>query len=207
MRLIVVDLIAEICFQALEIFILVLGITGLAISFLLLISPTKTQSISKLFDQKIAVEKKINYLDKPIGTDKLTYQHNIPFGIGLIAGSIFVLIFLFFKLDVVKIVKIFSSPDYAFLLEIIISAMAMVGKIAGVLGFVFGIFLVFVPELMIKIENIMDSWVETESMVDKLDEFHHGIENIILKYPLLFGFTGLMTSAILIMLSVVSLIS
>ena len=207
MRLTVVDLIAEICFQALEIFILVLGITGLAISFLLLISPTKTQSISKLFDQKIVVEKKINYLDKPIGTDKLTYQHNIPFGIGLIAGSIFVLIFLFFKLDVIKAVNIFSAPDYAFLIEIIISALAMVGKIAGILGFVFGLFLLFVPELMIKIENIMDSWVETEFMVDKLDEFHHGIENIILKYPLLFGFTGLMTSAILILLSIVSLVS
>lgn len=207
MRLIVVDLIAEICFQALEIFILILGITGLCISFLLLISPTKTQSISKLFDQKISVETKINYLDKPIGTDKLTYQHNIPFGIGLIAGSIFVLIFLFFQLDVIKVVKIFSSPDYAFLIEIIISAMAMVGKIAGVLGLVFGFFLLFAPELMIKIENIMDSWVETESVVDKLDEFHHGIENIILKYPLLFGFTGLMTSATLILLSVVSLIS
>ncbi len=201
------DIIAEICFQALAIFILVLAITGLAISFLLLISPTKAQSISKLFDQKITVEKKINYLDKSIGTDKLTYQHNIPFGIGLIAGSVFVLIFLFFKLDVIKVVKIFSAPDYAFLIEIIISALAMVGKIASILGFVFGFFLLFVPELMIKIENIMDSWIETEFMVDKLDEFHHGIENIILKYPILFGFTGLMTSAILILLSIISLIS
>ena len=41
----------------------------------------------------------------------------------------------------------------------------------------------------------------------QLDEFHHGIDNIILKYPILFGFTGLMTSAILILLSIISLIS
>ena len=117
------------------------------------------------------------------------------------------LIFLFFKLDVIKAAKIFSAPDYAFLVEIIISALAMVGKIASILGFIFGFFLLFVPELMIKIENIMDSWIETEFMVDKLDEFHHGIDNIILKYPILFGFTGLMTSAILILLSIISLIS
>ena len=57
------------------------------------------------------------------------------------------------------------------------------------------------PETMIRIENKMDSWFSTQFMVDKLDEFHHEIENVIEKHPLLFGFTGLMTSFVLILLS------
>jgi len=69
------------------------------------------------------------------------------------------------------------------------------------------LFLLFLPEVMIKIENKMDAWIATQYMVDKLDELHLGIDNIILHYPMLFGFTGLMTSAVLIILSIASLLN
>jgi len=202
-----VEILTEICLQVLEIFILVLGMTGLILSLLLVISPKLIRSLSGLMDRKITFGKNIAYLDKPIETDSLTYRYHILFGLALMAGSVFVLVFLFFQLDVIRVVNIFDARDYAFLVEILVGVLAMVGKIAGILGIVFGFMLLLAPGAMIRIENKMDSWFATDFVVDKLDEFHHGMEDIILKYPLFFGFTGLMTSTVLILLSVVSMLS
>jgi hypothetical protein len=52
----------------------------------------------------------------------------------------------------------------------------------------------------------MDAWIATQDMVEKLDELHMGVDNFLLRFPLLFGFTGLMTSCVLIILSVASLL-
>ena len=199
------EIIKDIGFQALEIFILILGLVGLVISFLLLVSPNKARSISSLFNQQIAIDNKLNYLDKPVLTDSLTYRHNILFGISLIAGSGFLLVFLFFQMDIARVVNLFFDNKYVFMVDIVVKVMVLSGKITGSAGVVFGLLLLFAPEVMIKIEKAMDSWFATQFVVDRLDEFHYGIENLILKYPLLFGFAGLMTSLILIILSIGSL--
>lgn len=201
------EIIKDIGFQALEIFILILGLVGLAISFLLLVSPNKARSINRLLNQQITIDNKLNYLDKPVLTDSLTYRHNILVGITLIAGSGFLLVFLFFQMDISRVVNLFSVNKYIVLVDIIVKAMVLAGKLTGSAGILFGLLLLFAPETMIKIENKMDSWFATQFVVDRLDEFHHGIENLILKYPLLFGFAGLMTSLILVILSVGSLLA
>ena len=199
------EIIKDIGFQALEIFILILGLTGLAISFLLLVSPNKARYINSLFNQQITIDKQLTYLDKPVLTDSLTYQHNILFGITLIAGSGFLLVFLFFQLDIERVVNLFNDKKYVFLIDIAVKVMVLMGKITGFAGVISGLLLLFAPEVMITIENKMDSWFATQFVVERLDEFHHGIENLILKYPLLFGFAGLMTSLILVILSIGSL--
>lgn len=199
------EIIKDIGFQALEIFILILGLTGLAISFLLLVSPNKARSINSLFNQQITLDKQLTYLDKPVLTDSLTFRHNILFGITLIAGSGFLLVFLFFQLDIERVVNLFYDKKYLFLIDIVVKVMVLIGKITGFAGVISGLLLLFAPEVMITIENKMDSWFATQFVVERLDEFHHGVENLILKYPLLFGFAGLMTSLILVILSIGSL--
>lgn len=199
------EIIKDIGFQALEIFILILGLTGLAISFLLLVSPNKARSINSLFNQQITLDKQLTYLDKPVLTDSLTFRHNILFGITLIAGSGFLLVFLFFQLDIERVVNLFYDKQYLFLIDIVVKVMVLIGKITGFAGVISGLLLLFAPEVMITIENKMDSWFATQFVVERLDEFHHGVENLILKYPLLFGFAGLMTSLILVILSIGSL--
>jgi hypothetical protein len=201
-----VEIIKNIGFQTLEILILILSLVGLAISFLLLVSPNRAKSINSLFNQQITIDNKLNYLDKPVLTDSLTYRHNILFGITLITGSGFLLVFLFFQMDVPRVVSLFSDYKYVVLVDIVVKAMVLAGKIASLAGIIFGLLLLFAPEAMIKIENRMDSWFATQFVVDRLDESHHGVENLILKYPLLFGFAGLMTSLILVILSIGSLL-
>ena len=201
------EIIKDIGFQALENFILILGLVGLVISFLLLVSPSKARSVNSLFNQQITIDNKLTYLDKPVLTDSLTYRHNILFGIALITGSGFLLVFLFFQMDTSRVVNLFYDNKYLFLIDIIVKAMVLTGKIAGTAGVIFGLLLLFAPVAMMKIENKMDSWFATQFVVDRLDEFHHGVENLIFKYPILFGFAGLMTSLILVILSIGSLLA
>lgn len=200
------ELIWDICLQAVSIFVLILGIVGLALSLLLVISPKTAKSLSNALNKYVVVDKKLSYLNKPIQTDSFTYQHNILTGLSLIGGSIFFLVFLFFRFDVAKTLNLFLAHNYLFLYEIVIKSIVLVGKLAGFTGILIGLCLLFLPDIMVKIENRMDAWIATQDMIDKLDELHLGIDNIILRFPLLFGFTGLMTSAILIILSLASLL-
>jgi len=201
------ELIWDICLEAASIFVLILGIVGLALSLLLVISPNKAKSLSNIFNRYVVVDKKLTYLNRPIQTDSFTYQHNILAGLSMACGSIFFLVFLFYRFDVAKTLNMFIGNNYLFLYDILLKSTVLIGKIAGFTGVVIGLCLLFLPDIMVRIENRMDAWIGTEGMVDKLDELHLGIDNIILRFPLLFGFTGLMTSAVLIILSIASLLS
>ena len=201
------ELIWNICLQSVSIFVLILGIVGLAVSLLLVISPNTAKSLSNTFNKYVIIDKKLTYLNKPIQTDSFTYQHNILTGLSLVCGSIFFLVFLFFRFDMAKTLNMFLDRNYLFLYEILLNTTVLIGKLAGFTGVVIGLCLLFLPDIMVKIENRMDAWIATQDIADKLDEFHLGIDNIILRFPLLFGFTGLMTSAVLIILSIASLLS
>jgi len=201
------ELIWNICLQSVSIFVLILGIVGLAVSLLLVISPNTAKSLSNSFNKYVIIDKKLTYLNKPIQTDSFTYQHNILTGLSLVSGSIFFLVFLLFRFDMAKTLNVFLGHNYLFLYEIILKTTVLIGKLAGFTGVVIGFCLLFLPDIMVKIENRMDAWIATQDIADKLDEFHLGIDNIILRFPLLIGFTGLMTSAVLIILSIASLLS
>ena len=201
------ELIWDMCLQAASIFVLVLGIVGLAISLILVISPNTAKSLSNILNKNIVVDKKLTYLNKPIQTDSFTYQHNVLTGLSLMGGAVFFLVFLFFRFDVAKTLNMFIGHDSLFLYEIILKTTVLIGKIAGFTGILIGLCLIFLPGVMVKIENRMDAWIATQDMIDKLDELHLGIDKVILRFPLLFGFTGLMTSAVLIILSIASLLS
>ncbi len=199
--------IKEIVLQSLEIFILILGSMGLLISSLLLFSPRLVKTFSKILDRKIIDDKKLSYLNRTIYTGRLTYRYHIPIGLMFACGSIFVLVFLFFQMDIPKVVRIFAAPRYNFLIEIMTGVLVLVGKIAAFAGLAAGLLLLFSPATMVRIENRMDAWFATQFMIDKLDEFHHDVDELILKYPLLFGFAGLMTSFVLILLALTGILT
>jgi hypothetical protein len=181
--------IKEIVLQSLGIFILILGSMGLLISSLLLFSPRLVKTFSDILDRKIIDDKKLSCLNRTIHMGRITYRFHIPIGLMFAGGSIFVLVFLFF------------------LIEIMTGVLVLVGKIAAFSGLTLGFLLLFSPATMVRIETRMDAWFATQFMIDKLDEFHHDVDELILKYPLLFGFAGLMTSFVLILLALTGILT
>ena len=166
-----------------------------------------TKKISHVFNRYIDVDKKASYLDKDIQTESIIYNHHVITGTCLIVGSGFILIFLIFKLDVTSFAKIlFSSQKFASINEIILSSMAMIGKIVGVAGIIVGFILLFSPGQMKKIEKKVNTWFSTQHMVNKLDETHHDIDTYIYQHAVLFGIIGLIASTFLTVLATINIL-
>jgi len=196
------DFFWEIALQTVGILALIFGILGTAFSLLLLISPNTTKKVSHVFNRYIDVDKKVSYLDKDIQTESIIYKHHVIAGSCLIIGSGFILIFLMFKLDVTNFVNIFfNSPKYATINEIISNSLAVIGKIVGVAGIIFGFILLLLPGKMKKIEKKVNTWLSTQHVISKINETHHDIDTFIYQHALLFGLTGLIISIFLTILA------
>jgi hypothetical protein len=194
--------------QALEIFTLVVGIVGMVLSTLLLLAPRLLNRIGESLNRSIEVDKKISrLLDRSIPTAAFFYRHNIVSGVCLIVGAVFVLLFLFFRLDVDGLVSVFFGNDkFKGTYEILITAMALLGKVAGAVGLLIGVILVCRPAKMQQIERRMDTWFATQPMWEKLDSSHPSVDTLVYRRPIIFGAIGLFTSVLLMFLAVNNLI-
>jgi ABC-type lipoprotein release transport system permease subunit len=81
----------------------------------------------------------------------------------------------------------------------------LLGKTAGLTGIALGFFLLLAPNKIRNIENIMNIEVDTQSVVDRLDESHNDIDPIFFQHSFLLGSTGLIVSIILTILSITNL--
>lgn len=194
--------------QALEIFTLVVGIVGVMLSALLLFAPQWLNRIGETLNRSIEVDRRISRIvDRSIPTEVFFYRHNRITGVCMIVGSVFVLIFLFFRLDVDGFVTVFYGNDkFKVANEILISAMALLGKIAAAAGLLVGAILVWRPEKMLQIDRRMDTWFATQPFWEKLDRSHPTVDSLVYRRPIIFGVIGLSTSVLLTYLAVYNLI-
>ena len=204
----IMQIFQQIGLQAIEILTLIFGILGMTFSLLLLFSPNLTRSISNVFNRTINIDEKVAYLDKDVQVDSFIYSHNMIFGICLIAGSIFSLIFFFFKLDVSNFANVFFvSGKYLSTNEMIFNAVSWIGKVACSFGLVFGIMLFIAPGRMKQFESKMNSWFETRHIFDKLDDSKRELDAVLFRHPIPFGLIGLIISFFIIILSILNLLS
>jgi hypothetical protein len=189
--------------QALEYFTLVVGILGVLLSLMLLFAPKYTRSLSAVLNRNIDMDQKLlEFIDKDINTQNVIYRHNIISGVCLIVGSAFVLVSLLYRLDIRSFVIVFfGSGEFASPNELFVSALAMLGKVTGVAGLLFGSILLFNPDQMLKIEKTLNTWFATQDMVDKLDHTSRDIDTVVYQRPVTFGLIGLITSALLVFLA------
>ena len=194
--------------QALEIFTLVVGIVGMVLSMLLLLAPRLLNRMGESLNRSIDVDNKISRLvDRNIPTAAFFYRHNIISGVGLIVGAVCVLLFLFFRLDLDGLVSVFFGNDqFKVAYEILITTLALLGKVAGAAGLLIGVILVSRPEKMQKIERRMDTWFATQPMWEKLDRSRPSVDTLVYRRPIIFGAIGLFTSVVLTFMAVNNLI-
>jgi hypothetical protein len=198
----------EIGFHTIEILTLLFGVLGMAFSLLLLISPRLTKSLGNFFNRSITVGPSPNILDRDIPTEGFIYSHNIVVGLCLSAGSIFALIFFFFYLDIANFASVFlgSQKNYH-TFEIIFYSFAWIARIGCVSGLIIGIVLLFAPQKMRAIENKVNTWFETRTFFEKLDQSGPELDTLFFSHPYFFGMAGAVLSFLVITLSIVNLLS
>ena len=194
----------EIFLQAVEIFTLVVGILGVGLSLLLLFTPRFFKSLSEKLNRYVDVDTMIKkVVDKEIRTDGLIYGHNVITGTCFIIGSAFILIFLYYRLDVKNLASLLAGYNqYPTTSEVIVGAMALIGKFTGILGIAIGSILLFSPEHLQIIENRLNTWFSTQSMVDKLDRSYRDVDALVFQRPVTFGLIGLIPSVVLLYLAI-----
>ena len=198
----------DIALHTVEILTLLFGVLGMAFSLLLLFSPRLTKSIGSFFNRSISVEPKINILDKDIPTEALIYSHHVIFGLCLVAGSIFALIFFFFNIDISNFAKVFlGSRKYFMTLEVVFFFFVWTVRIACIFGLVFGLLLLFAPVKMRAIEGKVNTWFETRDIFEKLDRSGPELDVLFFRHPFFFGMAGAVISFLIITLSIVNLLS
>jgi len=200
-------IIQEIGLQFIEILTLIFGVLGMTLSVLLLFSPNLTKSLSNILNRRINLDEKINFLDKDIEIAHFFYYHHVVIGLLLIVGSAFSLFFFFFSLDVAKFTRVFLGlQKNTFVPEIIIDSIVWIGKIACLFALFFGLLLVFAPGKMRQIENKLNCWFETKSIIEKLDKSNHDLDSFIFRHPVMVGLTGTVLSFFLLSLSIINLL-
>jgi hypothetical protein len=198
----------DIALHTVEILTLLFGILGMAFSLLLLISPRLTKSLGSFFNRSISVESKMNLLDKDIPTEALIYSHHIIFGLCLVAGSIFALIFFFFNIDLSNFAKVFlGSRKYFMTLEVVFIFFAWVARLACILGLVSGLLLLFAPAKMRAVDSKVNTWFETRAIFEKLDRSGPELDVLFFHHPFFFGMIGAILSFLIITLAIVNLLS
>ena len=197
----------EIGIQTIEILTLIFGIMGMTVSLMLLFSPRLARSLGNILNRSIDVDKRIEFLDKDIEISEFFYGHHIATGLLLVAGAAFSLFFFLFSLDVSKFASIFfGTRANIFTAELIASTITWIGTIGCLVGLVFGLLMVFRPDLLKRIENKLNSWFETRPMIDKLDKSSHDMDTFFFNHPVAFGLTGAVISFFLISLSIINLL-
>jgi hypothetical protein len=197
----------EIGLKSIEIMTLVFGILGMSLSLLLLISPRTARNLSRIFDRSIDTDQRLAFLDKDIRTDNLIYSHRFLVGGFLVAGSMFALLFLFFKFDALSFAEIFfGSRNYFAFSEMLFQAIAGIGKLSCLLGLILGCGLMAVPEKMRAIERRLNTYVDTRSFIEKLDRSGPTLDTVFLRYPFFCGLLGGSVSLLLIVLSIINLL-
>jgi len=197
----------EIGIQTIEILTLVFGIMGMTLSLMLLFSPRLARNLTNILNRSIDVDKRLEYMDKEIQLSEFIYNHHITMGLLLVAGSAFSLFFFLFSLDISKFVGIFfGSQANAFTAELVVTTFTWTGRIGCLAGLAIGLLIVFMPDLMKRIENKLNSWVETKPMIDKLDKSSHDVDSFFFSHPIAVGSVGAVISFFLISLSVINLL-
>ncbi|MGD9413067.1 MAG: hypothetical protein PVJ54_14470 [Desulfobacterales bacterium] len=198
----------DIALHTVEILTLLFGILGMAFSLLLLFSPRLTKSLGSFFNRSVSVELKMSLLDKNIPTETLIYSHHIIFGLCLVAGSIFALIFFFFNIDLSNFARVFlGTPKYFLTLEVIFIFFAWVARLACILGLLCGFLLLFAPAKMRAIESKVNTWFETQAIFEKLDHSGPELDVLFFRHPFFFGMTGAIVSFLIITLAIVNLLA
>ena len=199
----------DIFLQAIEIFTLIVGLSGVIFSLLLLFVPRMFKSTGTVLNRSVDIDSKITqFIDKDIRTDHLIYRYNILSGAFLIVASAYILVFLFYRFDVDGFLKVFfADGKFDTADEILVSSLALVGKFAGVIGLLIGSILLFSPDQMRQIEKRVDTWFATKPLWDKLDRPFDNVDALVIRRPIIFGIIGLTTSVLLTFLSVKNILT
>lgn len=195
----------KILLDATAILTIVSGAAGLLLSLGLIFFPERTRRIDAFLSRNYRLKERLAYFDQTVRNELFIYQRPRLYGTLFITGSIVTLIFLFFQMDVERLLAVLHVQETRrFLWAMVLEALVLTGQLAGTIGVIIGLFLMTAPGRLQHIEKRLNRWIATQPLVDRLDVFNHVINVFSFRHPMLIGSIGVLLSTTLILLSLSS---
>lgn len=195
----------KIFLDATAILTIVSGTAGLLLSLGLLFFPERTRRIDAFLSRSYRVKERLAYFDQTVRNELFIYKRPRLYGILFISGSLVTLIFLFFQMDIERLLAVLHIQETRrFLWAMVLEAMVLTGQLAGMIGVIIGLFLMTAPGRLQHLENQLNRWIATKPLVDRLDVFNHVVNVFSFRHPVLIGSIGILLSTTLILLSLFS---
>ena len=202
-------IITDIFIESSEIFTVVAGGLGIGLFIVMIITLDILRALGKVFNRPYSVKQMEKTVDKRKDIEKLLYRQSKVLGIIIVISSVYVFLFLFYKLDLEKILSLLKvkSAMQPFTLALLQTA-KLFSIFSMILAFIFGIILFVDKSSAEKISDIFSTWYSTEELEDKLDEtIFKDTDTICFLHNKFIGFLGLVASVILFGLAVANLVS
>ena len=195
----------KIFLDATAILTIVSGTAGLLLSLGLLFFPERTRRIDAFLSRNYRVKERLAYFDQTVRNELFIYKRPRLYGILFISGSLVTLVFLFFQMDIERLLAVLHVQETRrFLWAMVLEAMVLTGQLAGMIGVIIGLFLMTAPGRLQHLENQLNRWIATKPLVDRLDVFNHVVNVFSFRHPVLIGSIGILLSTTLILLSLFS---
>ncbi len=190
------QLIIEIVIRAVEILTIVAGAAGVLVSLALLLSPNTIQAVNQALNKKILSENQLIALNATVRSEPLVLRHHVACGGVLVAGSVFILLFLFLHSLV--------PSGFGFFVDLSLEFSIILGKTAGITGFAAGALLFFSPAKFKALGQKVNVWIETGAVSHSLDTLSVDVDSVFIRHPFVCGLLGLTLSTALIFISVMN---
>lgn len=192
----------EIGLEAAAVLTIVCGVAGLLVSLGLLLFPERVRHLNALLSRSYHVKERLAYFDRTLPDTLFIYRQPLVYGALLTVGAAVVLAFLVFQIEIDRLLAVSDLQGIRRLLwEMALEAMMLTGKVAGAIGLLLGLALMIAPHRLQRIEARLNTWIGTQSLVDRLDSSSDAFDGFVFRRPVLTGSIGLLLSAILIVLS------
>jgi len=196
---------AAILLDTTAILTIIFGGAGVLLSLGLIFFPERTRTIDSVLSRSYHLKERLAYFDQTVRHELFIYKRPILHGVLFTLGAVITLVFLFVQLDLDRLLAVLHVPaNQRLLWQILLEALVLAGKLAGIIGVAIGVFLIIAPGRLQRIEKRLNAWVATQPIVDRLDVFNHVINIFSFRHPILIGTIGLLLSSTLIALSIAS---
>ncbi len=190
------QLVLEIIIRVAEILTIVAGSAGILVSIVLMFSPESIRKANRALNTQMLTERQLAVLNPSVCSEPFVLKHPVACGGALVAGSIFILLFLFIRAQV--------PAGFGLFMDMAIEFSILLGKTAGIIGVTAGALLFFSPAAFKALGNKANLWIDTGPVFSKVDTLSVDVDSILLRHPFIFGLLGLAVSTALIILSVVN---
>ena len=185
----------EIIIRVAEILTIISGLAGVWLSLGLILAPDLIRRANRALNRQMIGKGQLTTLNPSIDSELFALRHHRAVGGLLMVVSAFILLFLFVGTQI--------PTGFGLFTDMAIEFSILLGKTAGVVGLVAGLFLFFYPAAFEVLGRKMNRCIDTQPVFDKLDNVCVDIDSLIMRFHWPFGLVGLAVSAALIIISVI----